>query len=215
MKRFIQILFFAFIIKPFMLFFIGLRVFGEKQPINKHPFILIANHSSHMDTVSLLNLIPLKSLRKVKPVAAADYFAKNTLIAWLSDTFMNILPIDRAKITKENNPIKLMGDVLKNNQSIIVFPEGTRSLDGEFNQFKTGVARLIIQNPDIPIVPCYLTNMYKAMPKGELLPIPFICDIYIGESFLVQGDDIQEITELLKAKIVELPKKYNVKNNFF
>src|ERR1051325_10316438 len=93
-----QIIICVLAIKPFMLLFIGLRVRGKEHLPERGPFVLIANHSSHLDTISLLSLFPLSQLRNIRPVAAADYFERNRFISILTKTLFNILPIARANI---------------------------------------------------------------------------------------------------------------------
>src|SRR5262245_7280230 len=78
----LQMLVFALMMKPFMIFFIGLRVRGREHLPKDHPFIIVANHSSHLDTMCLLSLFPLSVLRRVRPVAAADYFERNPFVSF-------------------------------------------------------------------------------------------------------------------------------------
>src|SRR5438552_3296708 len=94
-----QMVVFALAVKPFMALFIGLRVRGREHLAASAPFILIANHSSHLDTISLLSLFPLGRLRRIRPVAAADYFERNSVVSLVTRTRFNILPIARNNIT--------------------------------------------------------------------------------------------------------------------
>ena len=203
MKNISQKLFFLLWVKPFLALFTGMRVKGRGNLPGHHPFILIANHSSHLDTVSLLNLFPLRQLPCIHPVAAADYFERNKFISWLSKTLFNILPIARKGITRENNPVEAMKRALGNRRSLLVFPEGTRSRDGEPKPFRSGIARVIKENPAVPVIPCFLTNMWKSLPKGEWLPVPFICEIAIGEKIFPTGN-LKEITAQLEGAILKL-----------
>ncbi|HKP87924.1 MAG TPA: 1-acyl-sn-glycerol-3-phosphate acyltransferase, partial [Blastocatellia bacterium] len=94
-----QMILFALLVKPFMALFIGLRVRGREHLPRSGQFILVANHSSHLDTASLLSLFKITRLRRVRPVAAADYFERNALVSFLTKTIFNILPIARKDIT--------------------------------------------------------------------------------------------------------------------
>lgn len=180
LRHVLQMLFFALVITPFMALFIGLRVRGRQYLSGKGPFVVVANHSSHLDTVSLLYLFPLWRLHRIRPVAAADYFERTALVSWFSRTFFNILPIARLKAQRTVNPIDAMLDALRAGDALILFPEGTRHLDGVMGPFKPGVAHLLEAMPGLPIVPALLVNMGRSLPKGEFLPVPFVCEIRIG-----------------------------------
>jgi 1-acyl-sn-glycerol-3-phosphate acyltransferase len=176
----VQVLFFALLVRPFMKLFIGLRVRGREHLATPDPFILVANHSSHLDTLSLLSLFPLGRLRRLRPCAAADYFERTPLIALLSRTFFNVLPIERVNVRPEEHPIQRMREALERGESLLLFPEGTRGSGGGIAPFKPGVAYLAEQLPGIPVVPAYLENMGRALPRGEFLPVPFFCEARIG-----------------------------------
>ena len=202
-RNIVQMLFFLFVIKPFMALFIGLRVRGREHLREADPFILVANHSSHLDTMSLLSLFPLQRLSGIRPVAAADYFERNRFVSLLTKTLFNILPIARKKITAENNPIRRMREAIVAGDSIIVFPEGTRGSGQEMGVFRSGVAHLIEKIPGVPVVPAYLVNMGRSLPKGEFIPVPFFCEIRIGAPRILEGNR-QEITKALEAAVREL-----------
>jgi 1-acyl-sn-glycerol-3-phosphate acyltransferase len=195
--------FFALVVRPFLALFIGLRVRGREYLPESGPFILIANHSSHLDTVSLLSLFQLNRLRRIRPVAAADYFERNRVISVLAKTLFNILPIARKHITPENNPIRQMCAALEAGDSLIMFPEGTRGSGEELGEFRSGVAHLLEKMPEVCVVPAYLINMGRSLPKGEFIPVPFFCEIRIGAPLKIQGNR-REITALLEAAVREL-----------
>ncbi|MEK6321209.1 MAG: lysophospholipid acyltransferase family protein [Acidobacteriota bacterium] len=206
LRNVVQMIAFALAIKPFMALFIGLRVRGREHLAKSDPFILIANHSSHLDTISLLSLFPLSRLRRVRPVAAADYFERNAFVSLLTKTLFNILPIARKNLTPENNPLRRMREAIKAGESIIIFPEGTRGSGPEMGEFRSGVAHLIEKMPGVPVVPAYLVNMGRSLPKGEFIPVPFFCEIRIGAPRVLQGSR-QEITRSLEAAVRELARE--------
>lgn len=203
LRDLLQILFFALLVRPFVALFIGLRPYGREHLPKRGRFILVANHSSHLDTVCLLSLFPLRRLRDVRPAAAADYFARNRFVAALSRTMFNILPIPRKDFTAANHPVELMRRALEEGSSLIVFPEGTRGSGEELAKFRTGVARVLETQPEVPVVPTYLVNMGRSLPKGELIPVPFFCEIRIGEPFVPRGD-ITEATAEIEAAVRRL-----------
>ena len=202
-RNVVQMIVFALAIRPFMALFIGLRVRGREHLASSQPFVLVANHSSHLDTISLLSLFPLSRLRRVRPVAAADYFERNKFVSLLTRTLFNILAIARKNITTENNPLRRMREAIEAGDSLIIFPEGTRGSGAQIGEFRSGVAHLIEKMPGVPVVPAYLVNMGRSLPKGEFIPVPFFCEIRIGAPRVLEGSR-QEITRALEASVREL-----------
>jgi len=182
-----------------MALFIGLRVRGREHLPECDPFILIANHSSHLDTVSLLSLFPLERLSRIRPCAAADYFERNRVISFISHTFFNVLAIERANPRLEDHPIRRMGEALERGESLILFPEGTRGRSEEPASFRQGVAHLAERHREVPIVPAYLVNMGRALPKGEFVPVPFFCEVRFGPAPPLTGTREQILATLHEA----------------
>lgn len=212
MEHTARILFHLLVLRPFVRLFIGVRVWYQHRLPEDDPFILVANHSSHMDTVSLLSLFPLERLASIRPVAAADYFEQNWFRSWCSRTFFNILPIPRKDISRENHPIDMMVEAIDDDTSLILFPEGTRGSPDKMGEFRPGIAHLVQKRPDVPVVPVYLTNMGRVLPKGEVLPIPFFSDIVIGEPCCPDGDR-DEICTQLRSDVLDL--KRNAEERLF
>lgn len=194
-----QIILFALFIKPFMALFIGLRVRGREHLPHAEQFILVANHSSHLDTASLLTLFSLTQLRRIRPVAAADYFERNAFVSLATKTLFNILPIARRGITAENNPVERMKEALAAGHSLIIFPEGTRGSGAEIAPFRSGIAHLLAKLPGVPVVPAYLVNMGRSLPKGEIIPVPFFCEIRLGAPVRLSGSKAEIIRALEEA----------------
>ena len=196
MRDLAQIVFFVLVVRPFMAFFIGLRLRGREHLNVPDPFVLVANHSSHLDTLSLLSLFPLRRLRRIRPCAAADYFGRNPLVLALSRTCFNILPIARANIQADDHPIERMRQTLERGESLLLFPEGTRGAGGEVGELRPGIAHLAEQVPGLTVVPAYLANMGRALPKGEYLPVPFFCEVRLGPPRKLEGTRDQMLRQL-------------------
>ncbi len=203
LRDIVQAGFFLAVIKPFMTLFIGLRIRGREHLPDSDPFILIANHSSHLDTVSLLHLFPVRRLSRIRPVAAADYFERNRLVSLLARSLFHILPIARKDITTETNPLPRMQAALEAGQSLILFPEGTRGDGQAISHFRPGIAHLLEKTPQVPVIPAYLVNMGRSLPKGTLIPVPFFCEIRLGPPRRLQGTRA-EILQSLEAAVGEL-----------
>jgi 1-acyl-sn-glycerol-3-phosphate acyltransferase len=205
-RRLLQILFFLFFVKPFMTLFIGLRVRGYEYLPARDPFLVIANHTSHLDTVALLHLFPLGRLKNIRPVAAADYFSANPIISCFSHTFFNILPIRRdpqKDLPPEAHPIEIMKRELQAGRSLILFPEGTRGTGEEMGEFRQGVACLLEQIPELSVLPAFLVNLGRSLPKGEFLPVPFFCEVRLGPPLHPRGTR-HEILAGLKQALLDL-----------
>jgi len=188
MARVLQFLFFVLIIRPLVLIVIGLNIrHYERLPL-KGPAILAANHNSHLDTMVLMSLFPLSQLRRIRPVAAADYFLSNKLLAWFALNLIHILPLKRGGPTRGEDPLGGSSESVANGDILILFPEGSRGEPETLSTFKTGIAHLAKKHPDVPVVPIFLHGLGKSLPRGEAVLVPFFCDVFIGEPLRWTGD---------------------------
>ncbi len=143
--------------------------------------IYYANHNSHIDFILLWSSLPKPIRRKTRPVAASDYWNKDGLRRFLIQDTFNGVTIKR---NRENNadPLQPIKDVLSDGYSIIFFPEGTRNLDDDVDllQFKSGLYHLHKQFPEIEIIPVWISNLRRVMPKGALIPLPLLSTVCFG-----------------------------------
>ncbi|MCV6604891.1 MAG: 1-acyl-sn-glycerol-3-phosphate acyltransferase [Porticoccaceae bacterium] len=186
MARILRFLFFGVIVRLLVLLVIGLNVRNRQRLPNKGPAIIIANHNSHLDTMVLISLLPLRQLKHILPVAAADYFLKNKVLAWFALKIIGILPISRT--VGRSDPLAGCKEALAENKILLLFPEGSRGEPEHRARFKNGVARLAENAPDIPVVPVFLHGLGKALPKGEAILVPFFCDVFVGEKIYWSGN---------------------------
>lgn len=189
MKKLIKILFFALIVKPLVLIGLGLNIVNRKAlPVNG-PAILAANHTSHLDTLVLMSLYPLKQLHRVRPVAATDYFHKNRWIKWFSTYCIDIIPIARNEIKAPDELFSGCYSALDNGDIVILFPEGTRSsTEDRIFKLKRGIHYLAVHYENVPVYPVILRGLGKALPKGEALFVPFNCDVVVGEALTLDAN---------------------------
>lgn len=204
----LQILY-SYCLRWFLKIVIGVKFSNNQFLKNEKQFIILANHNSHLDTLSLLASLPRKIIWKVKPVAAEDYFGGTPLREALSNFFINTLLI-RRKASKEesNNPIKKMLDALDEGYSLILFPEGTRGGVDQMEKIKPGIAKVLSVRPDIKYIPAYLTGMGRSLPKGELLVLPFKSSVNYGNPTLAVSPNTQEIMEQIVADFDTMREKY-------
>jgi 1-acyl-sn-glycerol-3-phosphate acyltransferase len=199
----LQVIFFTLFVRPFFALFIGLRVRGREHLPARDPFILVANHTSHLDAASLMNLFPLARIPRLRPVAAADHFGGGGFFTWFTSAFMHILPVARRGITRETNPIPVLVEALGRGESLIFFPEGTRHSDEQTGAFHMGIAHLVEKVPGVPVVPARLVNMGRSLPKGAFIPVPFFCEVRLGAP-IRPGGSRREIVAAIEAAVKAL-----------
>ncbi|MCH7341696.1 lysophospholipid acyltransferase family protein [Acinetobacter higginsii] len=144
--------------------------------------IYYANHNSHIDFILLWSSLPTHIRRKTRPIAASDYWLKDGLRRFLiQDTFSGVT-IQRNR-SDQQDPLQPVKDVLAEGYSIIFFPEGTRNLndDVEMLRFKSGLYHLSQQFPDVEVVPVWISNLKRVMPKGAFIPLPLLSTVIFGE----------------------------------
>jgi 1-acyl-sn-glycerol-3-phosphate acyltransferase len=141
--------------------------------------VYFANHTSHLDALILWASLPRQIREVTRPVAAKDYWDKDFLRRYMARTF-NALLIDRDEIKVHNSPIDLMIREMGSNFSLIVFPEGTRNTGEEMQEFKSGLYHLSRKRPDLELMPVYIDNLNRVLPRGEFLPVPLLSSITIG-----------------------------------
>lgn len=142
--------------------------------------VYFANHGSHLDFATLWAALPHAMRERTRPVAARDYWGRTKLTRAIAVGMFNSLLIAREGITRRDNPIEQMAMAMRAGHSLILFPEGTRSLDGVIGTFKAGLYHLAGKVPEAELVPVYLQNLNRILPKGHLLPIPLISSVVFG-----------------------------------
>lgn len=166
---------------PVCLVVLGMNVRHRNRLPRKGPAIVTPNHNSHLDTLAMLTLFPLRQIPQVRPVAAADYFLKTGLMGWFSLNFVGIIPIARKRGQTAGDPLAGCYEALERGEILVIFPEGTRGEPERMQELKSGVAVLASRFPDVPVVPIFMHGLGKSMPKGAFVPVPFFVDVYVGQ----------------------------------
>lgn len=188
-----------------------IRVICGVHPIGKGklppgPKVFFANHSSHLDFTLIWSVLPHAERVRTRPVAGRDYWVRTPLTRLVGCGIFDALLIERRHITRSNNPVEQMQAVLDAGTSLIVFPEGTRQQGMEPARFKSGLFHLSQVCPHVPMIPVYLENLNRMLPKGTFIPIPLISRISFGEPLPFSGakGHRTEFLELARKALVEL-----------
>ncbi|MGA2776733.1 MAG: lysophospholipid acyltransferase family protein [Steroidobacteraceae bacterium] len=167
--------------------------------------IYFANHTSHIDTLAIWSALPAEARATTRPVAAKDYWNKGPLRRYVALSGLNAVLIERAREDRTIDPLQPLIEALEQGYSLIIFPEGTRGNEALPGPFKSGLFRLMQRFPRAELIPVYLENLNRAMPKGSLLPIPLICSVRFGSPLQVVADEIKEaFLDRARSAIVSL-----------
>ena len=209
MNSLLRHLLYFLVIWPLVTIILGFNIRRKSLLPTKGPCILVSNHNSHLDTVVLMTLFPIKLLNRIRPVAAADYFLRNPFVTWFSTKIVGIIPIKRSiRSVTEGHPLDPIVDALESEDIVVIFPEGTRGEPEELSKFKTGIAHLAKRFPDVPVTPIYMHGLGKSLPRGEALLVPFFIDIFVGDAIKWTGDK-NNFMETLSNSMAELSEECN------
>jgi long-chain acyl-CoA synthetase len=160
----------------FMNTYISVDATGVENVPASGPYILASSHNSHLDSVAIRTVLGARS-KKLHVMGARDYFFDTNLKSWFFSNFLNVLPFDREENIAESLASCRM--VLDRGRGILLFPEGTRSVSGELQPFKSGIGVLGVEL-DVPVIPVYVRGTYEALPKGKALPRPKKIEVHFG-----------------------------------
>ncbi len=172
--------------KLMSLFLLGLiRVLTGAQarwhgcPPKAEQRIYFANHQSHADLVMIWAALPQELRAVTRPIAARDYWTASPLRRWLTTAVFNAVYVERERKGDED-PLQPLVDALQSGDSLIIFPEGTRGNAEDPQPFKAGLYNLARMFPDVVLVPAWINNVQRVMPKGEVVPVPVLCSVTFG-----------------------------------
>jgi 1-acyl-sn-glycerol-3-phosphate acyltransferase len=167
--------------------------------------IYFANHSSHIDTVALWSALPPELRARTRPVAAADYWGNGALRRYIVMKGLNAVLIDRSRADPGADPLLPLAQALERGDSLILFPEGTRSAQALPGPFKAGLFNLATRFPEVELVPVYLENLHRSLPKGAVFPVPLICAVRFGAPLQrVAGEGKDAFLQRARTAVVEL-----------
>ena len=160
------------------------KIFGLENVPKDEPYIITPNHTSHLDTLTVITALEKESHR-LWTLAARDYWFGKRLQRWFAHNCMNALPIERdGNFAQFMQDLRMANSVLEQNNGVLIFPEGTRSLDGKLQPFKPGILSLLVYGQQVPIIPTYIQGAYEVLPKGKNIPKKHPIRIVFGEPLL-------------------------------
>ncbi len=166
--------------------------------------IYFANHQSHADLVLMWAALPAELRSITRPIAAKDYWTKTPFKKWITTAVFNAIYVDRVKTT-DQDPLEPLIDALENGDSIILFPEGTRGNQDEPQNFKSGLFNLALKFPQVVLVPAWINNVQRVMPKGEVVPVPILCSVTYGAPIAVEaGEDRAHFLTRARQAVIDL-----------
>ena len=150
--------------------------------------IYFANHQSHFDWVLLWAALP-QDLRSVtRPIAARDYWTASPLKHWITREIFNAVYVSRQR-SDDEDPLEPLMEALRHGDSLVIFPEGTRGHAAEPAPFKSGLYALAQAFPEVQLIPAWIDNVQRVMPKGEVVPVPILCTVTFGAPIALRPEE--------------------------
>jgi 1-acyl-sn-glycerol-3-phosphate acyltransferase len=171
--------------------------------------IYFANHQSHLDLVMIWAALPEELRSITRPIAARDYWANTPFKRWITTEVFNAIYVERGGSAEPGSdpmaPLQPLVDALRSGDSIIIFPEGTRGHTGEPEKFKSGLFTLAQMFPDAVLVPAWIDNVQRVMPKGEVVPVPILCSVTFGAPIRVEdGEERRPFLDRARDSVIAL-----------
>ena len=166
--------------------------------------IYFANHQSHFDWVLIWAAQPRELRAQTRPIAARDYWTSSPLKHWITREIFNAVYVSRQR-TDDEDPLEPLMEALRNGDSLVIFPEGTRGNKGDPQPFKAGLYHLAEAFPEVQLIPAWIDNVQRVMPKGEVVPVPILCSVTFGAPIQLQpGEDKRVFLDRARAAVVAL-----------
>ena len=195
---------FGYALLGFVRLLTGAQARWYGSPPKAEPRIYFANHQSHADLVMIWAALPEELRSITRPIAARDYWTKSDFKRWITTAVFNAVYVDRERQGDED-PLQPLIDALQSGDSLIIFPEGTRGHAAEPQAFKAGLYNLALRFPDVVLVPAWIANVQRVMPKGEVVPVPVLCSVTFGAPIRLEpGEERRAFLDRARAAVIAL-----------
>ena len=166
--------------------------------------IYFANHQSHFDWVLIWAALPRDLRSATRPIAARDYWTSTPLKHWITREIFNAVYVSRERSADED-PLEPLMEALRHGDSLVIFPEGTRGNKGDPASFKAGIFHLAEAFPEVQLIPAWIDNVQRVMPKGEVVPVPILCSVTFGAPITVApGEDKRAFLDRARSAVIAL-----------
>jgi 1-acyl-sn-glycerol-3-phosphate acyltransferase len=151
--------------------------------------IYFANHQSHLDWVLIWATLPSDLRQQTRPIAASDYWTTSPLKHWLTREVFRAVYVERERRDVKSDPLAPLAAALEQGDSLVLFPEGTRAAKDLPQEFKSGIFHLARRFPEVQLIPAWIDNVQRVMPKGEVVPVPVLCTVTFGAPCNLQPNE--------------------------
>jgi 1-acyl-sn-glycerol-3-phosphate acyltransferase len=166
--------------------------------------IYFANHQSHADLLMIWAALPKELRRSTRAVAAREYWTQSPFRQWITSAVFNVIYVARERNATED-PLEPLVEALAAGDSLILFPEGTRGHFDDPQAFKAGLYNLATKFPTVELIPAWIANLQRVMPKGEVVPVPVLCSVTFGAPLQVQaGEDCHAFLQRARQAVIAL-----------
>lgn len=195
---------FGYVLLNFVRLLTGAQARWYGCPPKAEQRIYFANHQSHADLVMIWAALPEELRSITRPIAAKDYWTKTPFKQWITTSVFNAVYVDRERKGDED-PLQPLIDALTSGDSIIIFPEGTRGHAEEPQSFKSGLYSLAVKFPHVVLVPAWIDNIQRVMPKGEVVPVPILCSVTFGAPIVLgEGEERRAFLDRARLAVMAL-----------
>ena len=182
----------------------GAQGHWKGSPPKAEQRIYFANHQSHLDWVLIWAALPSDLRAATRPIAARDYWTASPFKHWLTREVFNAVYVSRTR-SDDQDPLEPLMAALEHGDSLVIFPEGTRGNQAQPQAFKSGLYHLAEAFPAVQLIPAWIDNVQRVMPKGEVVPVPILCTVTFGAPVRLQaGEDKRAFLDRARNAVVGL-----------